>query len=309
MVKILFTVIALAATTLAAQPRSLDAVCGIEEGLQHDFRFQKQMWHDGRLIRDARGTIGMTLRTETDGVLTLVTLLDAGDFTFSPEQLNLLGLTEEDLRAEVTFVLNDQMSIVGLRDWEALRDRTVETTNTLFDVMVRAGMATTSEAAELKQRTIDALSTEQAVLQLYSNRIEPYLFGYGWLLVDRTPVEQDVVLPNPFGEEGLPGYSTAQFRDGDEPSSLLKYSYEQHLHPLKANAVMRSTLAMRGLAKDEIELQLRDLQMDSYFTWSYNEESQTIEKAQVHRVSKLPGSRTLVEEKLSWELISDTESD
>lgn len=306
MIQILTLSATLAAVTAQAQVQKIETPCGLDEGKQYTFKYHKQVEVESDLIKDAHSLLRITLITEGDGTLTVKTTLNMNTLELNPEQLERLNLTEEDLQSEVTFILDDRLNTIGLRDWETVRDRTIEQTGRILEAMIPAGMLDDATAEQLKSKTADMFVDEQAALEVYANRINPYFLGYGWELNAATPIEKMVNVANPIGGHDLPAYSTMELRDNPKTPDTIEYRYTQVLHPLKANAAMRETLAEQGLAKDEIERALAGLQLDDTFGWQYNAESGVIERADFVRISRMPGG-AVTGTVISWELVIESE--
>jgi len=301
-------IIAAPFTTLAvqAQVQQIETTCGLDEGKQYTFKYHKLVRVESNLIRDAHSLLRITLITEDDGTLTAKTILDMNALELNPEQLEQLNLTEADLQSEVTFILNDRLNTIGLRDWEAVRDRTLEQTSRILDAMIPEGLIDKAAAEQLKSETASMLVDEQAVLDVYAIRINPYFLGYGWELKAHTPIEEPVNIANPIGGHDLPAYSTMELRDDPKTPDTVEYRYSQVLHPLKANAAMRKTLTERGLTKNEIESALVGMQLEDAFGWQYHAQSGIIERADFARISRMPGG-AVTGTVVRWELVDDPE--
>lgn len=130
-----------AATAAWAQTQTLDAVCGLKEGTPYELALHTSITQGDLLVKSADGTVRFTIETDDMGTQLLRTELATGDMPLSPAQLEQLGLTNEDLRSEIVFVLGEDLAIVGIKDWQAVRDKTTRVTDSLFDALVKYGQA------------------------------------------------------------------------------------------------------------------------------------------------------------------------
>lgn len=138
---------------------------------------------------------------------------------------------------------------------------------------------------------------------MYSRRVVPYLFGYGWSLSDESPIEQDVALPNPFGGDPLPAVATTSFDDDPATPNLIEYRYDQALDPDSVSELIIEALTKLGLPTAEAEKQASLFDIDDTMLWSYDESRQLITKTEFKRTATMPGQGTRTEH-YTWKLIS-----
>ena len=296
-----------AATTYAAsalaQTQTLDAVCGLKESTPYELALHTSITQGGLLVKSADGTVRFTIETDEEGTQLLRTELATGDMPLSPAQLEQLGLTKEDLRSEIVFVLGEDLAIVGIKDWQAVRDKTIRVTDSLFDALVKFGQADEATAEQAKAGTAQLFATEQAVLAMYSRRIVPYLFGYGWSLSDENTIEQEVALPNPFGGDPLPAVATTSLDDDPATPHLIEYRYDQTLDPEGVSELIIEALTKLGLPIAEAEKQANLFDIDDTMLWSYDNDRQLITKSELKRTATMPGQGSRTEHYI-WKLVS-----
>ncbi|PHQ80640.1 MAG: hypothetical protein COB69_05645 [Phycisphaera sp.] len=293
----------LATSMLLAQPEEFFADYGLVPDTRYEITVHQYRESGGIVSRDAHGRVVLKLHEPQEGPSVLFATIELDEHQITPEQLDAIGMTPEDLQSTAEFVLDEQYNIVGVRNWEELRDKANTVASNLMDAMVEQGLSDPETAQKAKTAMSKLTNTEAGVHSIYSKRISTYLFGYGWELTESEPLVQEVSLSNPFGGEPLPAITTTKLDDDPETPNLIEYTYEQALESEPAVALIRDALLLMGIPdnKDLIE-NLRGLQITDLMEWSYDKSQRLIIHAQVERTMKLPGQPLSIE-RWTWELV------
>jgi len=294
----------LVTSMLLAQPDEFFADYGLEPDTRYEITVHQYRESDGIVSRDSEGTVTLELHDSDEGPLVLFATIELSEQQLSPAQSKALGLTHDDLKSTAEFVLDEQYNIVGIRNWEELRDKANTMTSNLMDAMVEQGLSDPETATQAKVAMVKLTSTEAGVHSIYAKRISTYLLGYGWELTEGEPLVQEVSLPNPFGGEPLPAIITTKLDDDPETPNLIEYTYEQALESEPAAALIRDALLLIGIPdNEELAEHLRGVQITDTMEWSYDESRQLVAHATFERITKLPG-QPIVTERWTSELVN-----
>ncbi|GAB5496580.1 MAG: hypothetical protein Phyf2KO_16600 [Phycisphaerales bacterium] len=272
----------------------------------YDFILKKVVNQSGQLPQVSESSMQATLYTDDAGDLVLRATLNIGEAPLSEQQLKILGFTEQDLISDVEFYIDEDMTVTGLKDWEATRDNTIDLITRMFHSMVSNNLTTEDVAAKSIEAFGSIYATEQSVLTLYSKRIVPYLFGHGWTLPEGEVIKQEVFLPNPFGGRPLPAIATTTIDDDNKTQELIEYEYVQDLDPDGVREIFTETFERTGLSNDQIEEHIASFSVRDTMRWAYNPDEQVITTCDFNRVASSPGQPTRTE-RWYWELVGFTD--
>lgn len=293
---------------LAAEP--FYAACRFETGVEYEFRVHQFREQDGNVSRDAWGRLVLEVSDEDvsriagpDGLLVFATL-DLGEQTLTGPQLRLLGIDADDTRSTAEFLVDWEYNIVGLRNWEALRDETRSLTRRLIGAMVRSKQFDADTAARTRQMIDDMTATEQGVVQMYGKRLYPYLYGYGWELAEGDVISYEVELPSPIGGDPILAVNSTQLRDDPATPGVVEYGSEQRLDPESVAAFLQAYMDRLGATVPaEARADMNSMQIDDVMSWEYARGRGIITRAVYERIAAMPGTPPMTE-RWVWELVA-----
>ncbi|MGP1273361.1 MAG: hypothetical protein ACTS22_08495 [Phycisphaerales bacterium] len=294
-----------------SEPEVFHAACGMEPEVAYTFRVHQFREQGGTVSRDAHGLLVLVLSSEDVTAITgeggslVIATIELGEQTLTDDQMAMLGLSPDDVRSDAEFLVDAEYNIVGLRNWEALRDETRSMTTRLIGAMVRARQFDADTARRAREMVRDMTATEQGVVQMYGKRLYPYLFGYGWQLAEGDEIEYQVELPNPIGGEPILAVNTTRLDDDPATEGVVEYGSQQRLDPASVAVFLQAYMDRLGAAVPaDTREEMLSMRIDDLMAWEYDSDAGLISRTVYERIVAMPGTEPMTE-RWTWELAAD----
>ena len=298
----LCTLVAALALAPAPQEAEFAPRLGMEAGVTYEMRVHRT--RHGRDGRVREGTRRILLRLEGDPKFhrTLRAEVDAFDADFT-DAATAVGLTRADLLTIVEFELDKSLAIVGVRDWQRLRDLTSAQVDRIVEALARGGQIPPEAAAGIGQGIERVLSTPEGVSAMYARGVRTYFDGYAWKELTVEPRRYASELDSPFGGGPIPGWIEVVV-DDDPSTPEIEFRASSGVDPDGLLAFMEDfARSMDAPNRERVREELAGTVFTDEVSWSYDPDAHLIRRAEVVRRTSLGGAPRIAE-RTTWELVA-----
>ncbi|MBN1911432.1 MAG: hypothetical protein JW818_16940 [Pirellulales bacterium] len=213
--------------------------------ITYEIKKTRREWTDGKLTKDnsSRVPIHIEVFDVTDKGYILkwnygkVEIKDAKGAD-NPLLKKMLKLSESlVLLADVT----SDGKMQGLRNWKDVQRQLSEGLDAIIEHLREAGME--EDFLDRMRKTMVGPMLTKKNIELYCSReIQILLMPVGQSYLPSKPVENEVLLPNPYGGKPFPGRSIMTMTKHDQKAKAATFSWKLTLDPKTTNRIFEKTV-------------------------------------------------------------------
>lgn len=292
--------ISVLATILLTSDPTFHAEFALEPGVRYEL-----------LVREARESAGRTVRDSTGRVMIEHHPDDANGFlavTIEPQaavtraQAEAMGLALKDFTSTAKFKLGDSHELTYLENWKELGDQADRVAAVTMNAQIAIGQADRDTGDRAIELLRSMASNHDGVFAMYSKRIGPYIFGYGWELGPDAPVTQQTQLTVPFSPDPIDTIMTTVLADDPQTDRFIEYEMTQSPDADAVRAFVSKLMEDIGGVADADQL-VQQLKIEMKIEWVYGLDSNSIVSATATRTTEMPNQPSGTE-RWTWQLVT-----
>jgi hypothetical protein len=289
----------MAAVLLTPEP-TFHAEFTLKPGVRYELLVRETRETAGRTVRDSTGRIMIEYHPDNANGFLAVTIEPQAPMTRA--QAEAMGLALTDLTSTAKFKLGDSHELTHLENWKELGDQSLRVAAATMNTQIAIGQADRDTADRAMELLRSMVSNHDGVFAMYSKRIGPYIFGYGWELSPDAPITQQTQLTVPFSPDPIDSTMTTALADNPDTDRLVEYEMIQSPNADAVRAFFTQLMENIGGVADADQL-VQDIKIEMKIEWTYSLDSKSIVSATATRTTEMPNQPSGIE-RWTWQLVT-----